>query len=130
VLPAGTAPSSAVESKPSSVSPSASLPQAAPAAPKNSITPSVPPSVKSSLPKYNFARPLKRGSKNSDVTSLQKFLAQYKDIYPDGYVTGYFGPATEKAVGLFQEKYGVAKRGEEGYGTVGPKTRAKLNSVQ
>ena len=102
--------------------------------PQNSITPkvttSVTPVVKSTLPKYSFARPLKRGSKNADVTALQKFLAQHKDVYPDGWVTGYFGPATEKAVGLFQEKFGVAKKGDEGYGTVGPKTRATLNSVQ
>src|SRR3989344_8449790 len=109
--------------------------------PQNSITPtvkptvtsavnsSVVPSVKSTLPKYKFARPLKRGAKNADVTALQKLLAQYKDVYPDGWVTGYFGPATEKAVGLFQEKFGVAKKGDEGYGTVGPKTRATLNSV-
>lgn len=83
-----------------------------------------------SAPRYAFTRALRRGSRNADVTALQKFLAQYRDIYPDGLVTGYFGPATEKALGLFQEKYGVAKKGEQGYGTVGPKTRAKLNAVQ
>ncbi|MCR4281401.1 MAG: hypothetical protein NUV88_03665, partial [Candidatus Kaiserbacteria bacterium] len=65
VLPAGTAPSSAVESKPSSVSTasSASLPPTASVVPQNTITPSAAPLVKSALPKYNFVRPLKRGSK-------------------------------------------------------------------
>jgi peptidoglycan hydrolase-like protein with peptidoglycan-binding domain len=29
----------------------------------------------------------------------------------------------------FQEKYGIAGPGDEGYGQVGPKTRAKLNEV-
>lgn len=132
VLPAGTVATTPASSVPAAtiVQPSATPTTANVLVPQNSITPSVTPSVKSTLPKYNFVRPLKRGSKHADVTALQKFLAQYKEIYPDGYVTGYFGPATEKALGLFQEKYGVAKKGDEGYGTVGPKTRAKLNSMQ
>lgn len=124
VLPAGTvlpAPSPSVRSQPSTaaVSPApASVPQA-------SITP-----AKAKAQKYIFSRPLRRGSKNADVAALQKILAQYPDVYPGGLITGFFGPATEKALGLFQEKYGVAKKGNPGYGTVGPNTRAKLNSLQ
>ena len=29
----------------------------------------------------------------------------------------------------FQEKYNIAKSGDPGYGYVGPKTRAKINSL-
>ena len=74
-----------------------------------------------------FTRALKRGQKDSDVTRLQTFLALNPLIYPEGNVTGYFGPATERAVQRFQEKYGIVKKGGEGYGNAGPATRAKLN---
>lgn len=110
--------------------PAPSLPTPLPASAPAPAASQTSPPAKASVQKYTFNRPQKRGSRGADVTALQTFLAQYKDIYPDGLVTGYFGPATEKAVGLFQEKYGIAKKGDDGYGTVGPKTRAKLNSMQ
>ncbi len=34
-----------------------------------------------------------------------------------------------RAVQRFQEKYGLAKKGDPGYGEVGPGTRAKLNQI-
>ena len=40
-----------------------------------------------------------------------------------------FGPATLAALKKFQIKYGIVKAGVVGYGSVGPKTRAKLNQV-
>ena len=46
-----------------------------------------------------------------------------------GNETNYFGPATLRAVQKFQEKYGIATVGVAGYGTVGPRTRAKLNEL-
>lgn len=70
------------------------------------------------------------GTKGNEVTVLQNFLkAQGSNIYPEGLVTGYFGPLTLKAVQKFQEKYGIAVSGDAGYGFVGPKTRAKINSL-
>lgn len=78
---------------------------------------------------YNFSKNLSLGSKNADVTALQNFLKDDKEIYPEGSVTGYFGPATQRALQRFQVKYGIAKKGEAGYGSVGPKTRAKLNTL-
>lgn len=84
----------------------------------------------SSTTKYKFIRALSLGSRNEDVTNLQKFLKNYPDLYPEGLVTGYVGPATVRAVKRFQEKYKLAKAGDSGYGSVGPKTRAKLNEVQ
>ena len=46
-----------------------------------------------------------------------------------GSESQFFGALTEKAVQKFQVKYGIAKAGEPGYGSVGPKTRAKLKEV-
>lgn len=64
------------------------------------------------------------GLKNNDVTLLQEILATDSDIYPEGLVTGYFGPLTYKAVKRFQKKAGI-----EQVGVVGPKTTAKLNEL-
>jgi len=116
VLPAGTV------SPQAQSTPAAATPPSMATASQTSV-----PTAKTNIQKYTFSRALKRGSKNADVTALQKILAQDPDIYPEGLVTGYFGSLSEKAVGLFQEKYGIAKKGDPGYGTVGPKTRAKLN---
>ena len=71
-----------------------------------------------------ITKTLLRGSQNDEVSTLQAFLAQDPAIYPEGLVTGYFGPATERAVKRFQEKYGI-----DPIGIVGPKTRAKLNEL-
>jgi len=80
-----------------------------------------------------FTKSLQKGIKDEDVERLQEFLAQYPDIYPEGLITGYFGPLTEKAVTKFQEKhaedvlkpYGLNK----GTGFVGEKTMAKINKL-
>jgi peptidoglycan hydrolase-like protein with peptidoglycan-binding domain len=76
-----------------------------------------------------FSWYLQKGMKHSQVSELQKLLAQDKLLYPEGLVTGYFGPATDAALKRFQKRYGIAKEGDEGYGLVGPKTRAKLNTL-
>ena len=72
---------------------------------------------------------LSMGAETNDVTRLQTFLAADPSVYPEGKVTGYFGSLTAKAVGKFQEKYGIAMPGDAGYGNFGPKTRAKLNEL-
>ncbi len=79
---------------------------------------------------YKFVRYMEKGARGEDVKALQAYLKNFADIYPEGLVTGYFGLASEKAVQRFQLKYGLAKKGDAGYGVVGPKTRAKLNEVQ
>jgi len=78
---------------------------------------------------YQFNRNLQFGNYGDDVSQLQSVLrAQGTDIYPEGLITSYFGSLTEKAVERFQVKYGIVNIGETGYGLVGPRTRAKLNS--
>lgn len=71
-----------------------------------------------------FTRALQRGASGADVKELQGFLKQSPDLYPEGLVTGFFGPLTEQAVRRWQEKHGI-----EAEGVVGPKTRAKLNEL-
>ena len=68
---------------------------------------------------------LAKGMENTQVTRLQQLLAKDKSVYPEGLVTGYFGPATERAVKAFQKKHGL-----EQVGYVGPRTRALLNAMQ
>ena len=70
----------------------------------------------------SIGRRLARGSRGDDVAALQSFLG-----VP---ATGYFGPLTRKAVQAFQEKHGIAAPGSEGYGDVGPATRAKLSLLK
>ncbi|MFH0791627.1 MAG: carboxypeptidase regulatory-like domain-containing protein [bacterium] len=55
---------------------------------------------------YKIKAGLEFGQTSEDVRQLQIFLkSQGTDIYPDGLVTGYFGPKTKNAVIYFQEKY-------------------------
>ena len=82
---------------------------------------------------FQFTSNLTLGSKGDEVTELQKCLAQFSDIYPQGEVTGYFGSLTKDAVIKFQEKYReeiLAPSGlTQGTGEVRKSTRAKLNDV-
>lgn len=71
---------------------------------------------------------LRRGSTDiataGEVSKLQQFLAQDKTIYPEGLVTGYFGPLTELAVKRFQSQNGIAS-----IGLVGPQTRETIKRI-
>lgn len=71
-----------------------------------------------------FTQDLSRGTEGADVETLQKFLARFSEIYPEGIANGFFGPATERAVKRFQAKYGISQ-----VGRVGPATRAKIAEV-
>lgn len=64
------------------------------------------------------------GSRGEDVKKLQKYLAQDKEIYPEGLVTGFFGSLTEKAAKKWQEKNEI-----EATGTIGPKSRVSLHEA-
>jgi peptidoglycan hydrolase-like protein with peptidoglycan-binding domain len=67
---------------------------------------------------------MKAGSRGLNVSALQQFLASNPDIYPQGMVTGYYGPLTRAAVIQFQLHYNLTADG-----IAGPMTVGKLNSV-
>lgn len=63
---------------------------------------------------------------NGEVTRLQTILAKDKQIYPEGLITGFYGPATDRAVKRFQIKEGIVTASSTAYGLVGPATKAAL----
>jgi peptidoglycan hydrolase-like protein with peptidoglycan-binding domain/N-acetylmuramoyl-L-alanine amidase len=65
---------------------------------------------------------------SGEVTKLQTLLAKDTSIYPEGKVTGYFGPSTKRAVQSFQTKKGITTPTSAGYGRVGPITAKALCS--
>ena len=64
----------------------------------------------------------------SEVSVLQKYLKFTGDYdYPE--ITGYFGPATERAVKSFQSRNGIVTQGDAestGFGVIGPSTRSAI----
>ena len=79
-----------------------------------------------------FTRTLVLGSRGEDIKMLQSVLSGDPGVYPERFITGYFGKLTEKAVQRFQAKYGVISLGSPattGYGAFGPRTRAKLKEI-
>ncbi len=86
-----------------------------------------------------FVRRLTPGMTGDDIKFLQQLLNKSTDtqvasigVGSSGKETTYFGPLTEKAVQKFQIKHGVVTSGTvqtTGFGSVGPKTRAKLQEV-
>ncbi|MBI3627854.1 MAG: peptidoglycan-binding protein [Candidatus Sungbacteria bacterium] len=117
ILPPGSSPSSAVSSTTSQASGAAGAGTAS----QGSIK------VVHTIP---FTLYLSKGSSNKQVTALQQLLRQDPTLYPEKTVSGYYGPATQAAVIRFQARYGIAKKGDTGYGSVGVKTRAKLNGLK
>lgn len=93
------------------------------------VAPTTPPAAPAKQ-KNVFTRSLVRGMHDNEVSALQIFLASSTSLYPERMITGYFGALTEKAVQRFQEKYDIAHVGDDGFGIVGPKTRAILNSLK
>lgn len=80
-----------------------------------------------------FTRRLQEGSRGEEVRMLQECLAQDSSLYPDGIVSGIYGPKTAAAVSAFQERYADEILQPYGYdrgtGSVGPSTQAKLNKI-
>ncbi len=64
------------------------------------------------------------GSTGVAVSALQRFLASDPAVYPQGLVTGYYGPLTADAVTNFQIGYALPA-----VGRVGPLTLAALNGL-
>jgi len=51
------------------------------------------------------------GSRSDEVKAIQEILKEDSSIYPEGYVTGYYGPLTEKAIKKLQNKCGLPETG-------------------
>ncbi len=64
-----------------------------------------------------------------EVTRLQTLLAKDSAVYPEGKVTGYFGPATLAAVKRFQLKESIVASTSSAYGMIGPATKARLSAM-
>ena len=52
------------------------------------------------------------GSRSDEVKIIQEILKSDPQIYPEGYVTGYFGAFTEKAIKKLQKKCGLPETGD------------------
>ncbi len=94
--------------------------------------PSTPVAPQSAIPPSgSYTKSVSQGYRGDDVAALQQFLkTQGVDIYPEGLVTGYFGPLTKQAVQRLQLKYRIiSNENDSGSGYVGPKTRARINSL-
>jgi hypothetical protein len=75
-----------------------------------------------------FTQSLSYGSRNNEVRLLQDKLKQLGFFSQKVASNGNFGPATLKAVKDFQLKNKITRPGIYGYGIVGPRTRAALNT--
>lgn len=67
---------------------------------------------------------LSRGSRGTAVAALQQVLRRDVSIYPEGLVTGYYGPLTQAAVARFQARYSMSQSG-----SVNSQTLVKLAQV-
>lgn len=79
---------------------------------------------------YNMGPDDTDSNTGGDVTKLQRFLAGQPGIYPEGRVTGFYGPATTRAVQRWQSAHGIVSSGTPdttGYGYVGPRTRGAMS---
>lgn len=111
--------------------------RAAPSAVAGTTTAAAPVAAASAKPAaVSFSRQLKLNSVGADVKALQVILNSDKTTRiaasgagSPGKETERFGALTLAAVKKFQQKYGIAKPGNAGYGLVGPATRAKLNKI-
>lgn len=69
---------------------------------------------------------LRKGMTAEEIRAIQQILAADPSIYPEGLITGYFGPATEKALERFREKHKIR---EEEKDKIGEKTLQKIKEL-
>lgn len=69
------------------------------------------PAVVQKTPIYVFSKKLSRGDTDTQIEHLQVLLASEPALYPQGLITGHFGPLTEQAVKLFQKRHALAATG-------------------
>lgn len=95
------------------------------------------PSQTTPVTKKTFTLAMSVGSKNNQVLLLQQTLNARTETQlaqtgagSPGNETNYFGPITRKAVEKFQLFHSIVPQTDPGFGFVGPKTRAVLNSLE
>ena len=79
---------------------------------------------------HSFGLGARDNTTGGEVSQLQKLLIAEKGVYPEALVTGYFGPATQRAVQAWQKKFKIVTSGTPattGYGWVGKRTRESFN---
>jgi peptidoglycan hydrolase-like protein with peptidoglycan-binding domain len=54
---------------------------------------------------FQLIETLRRGTRSDEVRMLQTLLAKDSQIYPEGYITGYYGVLTSAAVGRFTSRH-------------------------
>jgi peptidoglycan hydrolase-like protein with peptidoglycan-binding domain len=57
------------------------------------------------LQTFRLLESLTKGTRSDEVKTLQTLLAEDPQIYPEGYVTGYYGTLTSAAVERFKNKH-------------------------
>jgi peptidoglycan hydrolase-like protein with peptidoglycan-binding domain len=72
-------------------------------------------------------RDLRKGMSSEEIKAIQQILASDPDIYPEGAISGYYGPLTEKALKRFREKHGIKDEDKED--RIGQKTLEKLSEL-
>ena len=71
-----------------------------------------------------LSRDLALGDSGEDVELLQRVLATDPTLYPEGLVTGFFGPLTEAALKRFEARYKI-----DGDGEVDSRVRGVINDL-
>src|SRR3989344_3225249 len=97
------------------------------------------PNVQHSVLNIQFIKTIKLKTRSEEVKTLQQILNQDSDTQiasqgpgSPGKETNYFGSLTREAVKKFQCKHKIICKGNEtttGWGSLGPKTTAKLNEM-
>jgi chitodextrinase len=110
------------------------LPTATATASTTTTTPppviTLPPTTTTTSSAPTFTTSLYYGLRSSAVLALQNFLISQNDLGPS-YNTGFYGSLTQAAVKQFQCAKNIVCSGSPattGWGSVGPRTRAALNS--
>ncbi len=73
---------------------------------------------------FKFTHDLSIGADNDDIYKIQQLLKTDAEIYPEGTVTGFYGPKTENAIKNLQKRFGLKQ-----VGVVGPATTALLERL-
>lgn len=73
---------------------------------------------------FKFTQETIYGATNDDVKRIQELMKLDNNIYPEGITSGFFGPATQRAIRNLQTKFGL-----DPVGVVGPATTALLERL-